>query len=329
MNLLPTISLVVPIYNVEKYLRKCLDSLLAQTFSDIEIILVNDGSSDNSLGICEEYLQKDTRITLINKKNGGLSDARNVGLKIAKGDYIGFVDSDDWVEPNMYEVLYKLSIKENADISTCLLRVHSKDKKHVQYSPYVFKVFDSKNAIHSLYKGELSGFAAYNKLYRRSLFENIQFPIGRVYEDAAIMYILYNTANKIAFTNKPLYNYLRREGSITNSGFSEKRFDIIHNYYETYSFMEKNYPEMCTKINQQFYESLRNMIVDITNEGEMLKNKKYVLRVSKEIRKNNFKIIKNNSILFRHKLFVQVLGWCPWVGILMYKVKFKINELYQ
>ncbi|UOK56378.1 glycosyltransferase [Bacillus sp. OVS6] len=129
---MPAISIVVPIYNVEKYLHKCIDSILSQNFTDLEIVLVNDGSTDSCGRICDEYSIKDNRVKVIHKKNGGLSDARNTGIEISTGDFIGFVDSDDWVEPNMYETLYNLCISNSADISTCSIFVWDIDNRKKQ-----------------------------------------------------------------------------------------------------------------------------------------------------------------------------------------------------
>jgi glycosyltransferase involved in cell wall biosynthesis len=233
---MPTISIIVPIYNVEQYLHKCIDSILSQTFKDFELILVDDGSPDNCGEICDEYAAKDKRVKVIHKANGGLSDARNAGLNIVKGDYIGFVDSDDWIESNMYEVLLKLCINNKADVSTCLVNFQN-NRNEIEVNKSNVSIFDSKTAIYLLYEGKLNGFSTWNKLYKKEIFNDLKFPKGRIYEDAAIMYRVFDVANYIAYINYPLYNYNYREGSITKSNFSEKRFDVVHNYYETYSFM--------------------------------------------------------------------------------------------
>ncbi|KIL49366.1 glycosyltransferase family 2 protein [Jeotgalibacillus soli] len=322
---MPKISIIVPVYNVEHYLPRCIDSLLHQSIQDIEVILVNDGSTDTCKEICDIFAQKDSRIVVIHKKNGGLSDARNTGLTIAKGEYVGFVDSDDWVDLSMYEVLYNLCIQLNSDISTCLIKNVGKNKKQKNRASNKIEIYDSQKAIHSLYKGTLSGFSACNKIYKKKLFKNIEFPKGRVYEDAAVMYRLFNLANKIVFINAPLYMYEHRENSITRSNFSEKRFDIVPNYYETYSFMKKNYPDMCERLNAIYFSSLRNMIVDIVCEKNIVKNSNHILRVSKLIRNSNKVILRNNSLSVRHKLFAQILAWCPWLGVLMYQLRMKIN----
>lgn len=323
---MPEISIIVPVYNVEKYLKKCIDSILQQTFKDIEIILVNDGSTDNSGVICDEYIDKDPRIRVIHKENGGLAHARNTGLDIAKGNFVGFVDSDDWIDPIMYETLYYLCREQNAQISTCLIRNYRKNQKE-RRKKYVskIKVFNSKEAIYSLYNGGLSGFSACNKLYKRTLFANVRFPNGRVYEDAAIMYRLFDCASKVAFIDVPLYNYNYRDQSITRSIFSEKRFDIVSNYFETYDFMERNYPEMCEKINYVYFVTLRTMITDIVREKSFMTNSGNIKRISKHMREVNNLILKNKTISIKHKLLAQVLIWCPSAAVFSYSFFIKEN----
>jgi glycosyltransferase involved in cell wall biosynthesis len=324
---MPKVSIIVPIYNVERYLRNCIESIMAQSLKDIEIILVNDGSIDNCGKICNEYVKNDKRINVIHKQNGGLSDARNAGIKFAKGDFIGFVDGDDSIDQNMYEVLYNLCIDQNTDISTCLIKSDNINLKNDFLVESNVKVLDSKNAIHELYEGTLSGFSACNKLYKKEIFENILFPIGRVYEDAAVMYLLYDRAKKITFINYPLYNYTPRELSITRSGFSVKRFDVVSNYYETYDFMEKNYPEMCEKLNFIYFQTLKNMIADIIREKNLVDDLNFILRVSKQLRKINKKILSNNILSIREKLFAQIMAWCPKVGYYFCEIRIKQIDL--
>jgi glycosyltransferase involved in cell wall biosynthesis len=319
---MPSISIIVPIYNVELYLVKCIESILTQSFTDFELILVNDGSKDNCGRICDEYTKKDNRIKVIHKKNGGLSDARNAGIQISSGQYIGFVDSDDWIEPEMFEKLYKLCLEKNADVSTCSIYIWDNgEKRHRWGATNKIRVFDSRTAIQKMYNEKLSGFSAWNKLYKKSIFNNIKFPKGRVYEDAAIMYRVYDCANKIVFLDTPLYNYNYRNSSITRSGFSEKRFDMVLNYFEAYSYMEKKYPEMCERLDSIYFSTLRNMLVDLINDKYFFENYKYVCKISKLIKTHNVKISKNRLISPTTKMLGQLLAWCPAIAILYYKLR--------
>jgi glycosyltransferase involved in cell wall biosynthesis len=320
---MPTVSIIVPVYNVEQYIRKCIDSILSQTFRDFELILVNDGSSDGSGEICNEYTAQDKRVKVIHKKNGGLSDARNAGIEVAVGTYIGFVDSDDWIEPNMYEILYNLCVGYSADISTCSINVWDlNNKKKTKDYNYNTRVLSSRLAIKCMYDGKLSGYPAWNKLYKREVFDKIRFPVGRIFEDVAIMYRLYGSANRIVFIDSPLYNYNYRESSITRSEFSEKRFDVVLNYNETYSYMAKKYPEICEILEKNFFESLRSMICDIIIERSVIKNYKYLCEIFKLISENNNRIIKNNLIPKKHKVLARFLTWSPLLGLIFYQIRF-------
>ena len=323
----PLISIIIPVYNVQDYLEKCIHSIMNQTIQDIEIILVNDGSTDNSGEICDLYASKDSRIQVIHKINGGLSDARNIGIQYANGEFIGFVDSDDWVEDNMFEILYKLCIETESDISTCLIKGPSAEQEITSMNSLNIIAFDSKAALKQLYSGKILGFSVCDKLFRRSLFENIKFPIGRMYEDGAILYLLFYEANRIIFINFALYNYQHRENSITRRSFSEKRFDVVTNYLETYSFMEKKLPELCIHLNKSFFGSLRYIIVDMLMENNPKKNRTHINRATMLVKENVTKFLNNNTIPIQHKLLAITLAWTPWFAFLFYKIRFKKCKL--
>ena len=208
------ISIIVPVYNIEKYLQKCIKSIINQTYKNIEIILVDDGSKDNSGKICDEFKQIDNRIKVIHKENGGLSDARNAGLKIAKGEYIGFVDSDDYIAQDMFETLYKLAKENNADISIVSF--------YEIYNGKVIGVRDFKSleemdkieAMKELLIDTKIQSYAWNKLFKKELFENIEFPTNKNFEDIATTLLLFEKANKVMLLEDPKYYYVRRDNSI-------------------------------------------------------------------------------------------------------------------
>ena len=215
------ISIIVPIYNVEKYLSKCIESLLNQTYTNIEILLVNDGSTDNSKKICEQFKGKDSRIKLINKENGGLSDARNKGLQKSIGKYITFVDSDDYVEKNYIETLYSLITKFNSEIAIADFRVIKGDKQKIKEKDIKEYCITSEKAIDEMLYSDFYYISACSKLYKKELFENVEFPKGKMFEDVGTTYKLIIKANKIACTNKKIYNYVIRNNSITTSKFKK------------------------------------------------------------------------------------------------------------
>ena len=206
---MPKISIIVPIYNVEKYLTNCIDSILNQTFKDFELILVNDGSTDNSFEICKHYKDIDDRICIIDKKNGGLSSARNAGLDIAKGEYIGFVDSDDYIHPQMYELLYNQIIKNKADISMCEFKKVSEFNKKELSDKVILnqevEILNNKEAVFKLGEnGSVTYVIACNKLYKKSLFNNIKFKEGIIHEDEYIIHRLLYQVKTLVYIKEKL-----------------------------------------------------------------------------------------------------------------------------
>lgn len=223
----PTVSIIVPIYKVEKYLRKCIDSILSQSFCDFELILVDDGSPDNCPKLCDEYALKDERIRVIHKENGGLSDARNAGIKIAQGKYIGFVDSDDYIAPDMYKTLYELAEKHTADIAVCDAVLVSEDQEAAFTDSESIQVFNKEQAlVANIYERKIN-VNAWNKLYRRELFAKIRYPKGMLYEDLATTYKLIDLSQKVVYTKAKKYAYLQRSGSIMNQTSYKMKADKV------------------------------------------------------------------------------------------------------
>lgn len=212
------LSIIVPVYQVEAHIDECITSILDQTFRDFELILVDDGSLDRCPAICDAYAQKDSRIRVIHQKNQGLSAARNTGLQAARGDYIGFVDSDDFIEASMYEKLLDNLEREKADISVCGRYKVWGDKKIQEQKSNVYKVMDSAQALALMNTNVLGYFdvAAWDKIYKRSCFKGIEFPEGKLCEDWFVMYKLFFNAHRIVYDSIPLYNYRQRTGSITH-----------------------------------------------------------------------------------------------------------------
>lgn len=223
------ISIIVPVYNVERYLERCVDSIINQTYFNCEIILIDDGSTDNSARICDEYKERDSRILVIHKKNGGLSDARNKGIDIAKGKYITFIDSDDFVAEDYLEFLYDLLLSAKADVSVCLYQKYDKvsDIKKKQGIKKEETVFSGEEAVIDLCYQKNIPNSAWGKLYKRSLFENIRYPRNRLYEDLGTTYKILVQCTRVSFSSQKKYYYYQRVGSIMNKKFSESNMDRI------------------------------------------------------------------------------------------------------
>lgn len=248
------ISIVVPIYNVEKYLRKCLDSIIAQTYTNYQVILVDDGSTDGSANICDEYVRKDVRFVCIHKKNGGLSDARNVGIENATGELITLIDSDDYISKKYLENLYKNLVESNADISIGnYIKVYDNQQTIQEDSNnHTLEVFGTEKALLKLYDNEkkYQFTMAVNKLYKTYILKKVPFPVGRKFEDSATAHAILNNCNKIVYTNQILYYYFTREGSITKSKIRDD--DAILAIEDRIKYFEYNC--MKNKILQMTFE---------------------------------------------------------------------------
>lgn len=232
---MPEISVIVPVYKVEKYIRKCVDSILAQTFSDFELLLVDDGSPDNCGVICDEYAQKDGRVKVIHKKNGGLSDARNAALDIMRGKYVYFVDSDDWISSDALECAYSSLKRTGAKVATGnMVSVHERGMEKQLYSPTLEeKLLKGDEILMTLLRPN-----AVNRLYQAELFEKIRYPVGRLYEDVFVYHKILEQIDSMVLTGKNSYYYLVRDGSIMNMKYNIKFTDIIDAVYERAKWLD-------------------------------------------------------------------------------------------
>jgi glycosyltransferase involved in cell wall biosynthesis len=238
------VSIIVPIYNVEEYLDKNITSILSQTYKNFELLLIDDGSTDKSLEICLKYSKIDKRIKVFHKSNGGLSDARNYGLKQSKGEFIGFVDGDDFIEPDMYDSLITACEANNTLISMAGRYNVSSDQKVPKFTFKTGKIFDSKIAIKRLLLSKNIDSSACDKLFHKSLFEKIIFPLNKYNEDIFVMVHLIDQARNIYHIGSPKYNYVIRGNSITNNKFTPKKMDLIEACREVLYFVNTNYKSL-------------------------------------------------------------------------------------
>lgn len=239
----PLISVIVPVYNVENYLRACVDSIIAQTYDNLEIILVDDGSPDNCPAICDEYAEKDSRIKVIHKENGGLSDARNAGLSVMTGEYLMFVDSDDLLPKNAVSALYNLAVEYNSEL------VIGSHRKFVDITDLNDSIIKS-NTVSCLSKKESichmfqHGCASWGRLYRADIHKSITFPIGEINEDEAIVLKILDKCNSVIITDECVYHYRTRPESITTSSFSLKKLDWYRHCKANLEWIREHYPEL-------------------------------------------------------------------------------------
>lgn len=234
------VSIIVPIYKVEDYMDKCVQSLAGQTYSNLEIILVDDGSPDGCGQMCDAWAKRDSRIRVVHKENGGLSDARNAGLPVATGEIIGFVDSDDWVEPEFVQTLLEAMEAQGADIAECAIRLVAEDGSVLrQRGPSRDEAIDKIEALRRLILEAGVYQTVWNKLYRREVIEGILFEKGKCNEDDFWTYQIFDRIGKLALVEKPLLNYLQRGGSIMGAGYSLKRLDGLEARYRRMNYLQK------------------------------------------------------------------------------------------
>jgi len=253
----PVISIIVPIFNVQDYVIKCIESILSQSYTELEIILINDGSTDHCGSIIDSYAGKDSRIKAVHQANKGLSAARNAGLNLSKGDLIGFVDGDDWIEDNMYSELYFHLISSEADISICgINNVDMYGNRHADNILYenLSVISGTYNIMKYFAIGQNS--LAWDKLYKRHLFNGIRYPLNKYYEDCFLTYRIMERAKKIVISPEPGYNYVFRSNSISNTKFSVKTFDCIEAFIEQYDYIFNKYPDLEMYVRKNMYNAL-------------------------------------------------------------------------
>ncbi|EHS2295441.1 Beta-1,3-glucosyltransferase [Enterococcus faecalis FL2] len=239
---MPEISIIVPVYNVEKYLEKCVKTILSQSFTNFELLLVDDGSTDTSGVICDKLKELDSRIKVIHKENGGLSSARNAGIDIAKGEYLTFIDSDDFISDRMIEYLYKNIKNEHADLSiTGVESIYSGKEPEVTKSE-IF-ILDQKEAIEMILIGKKIPVYAVAKLYKKTIFKELRFPVGKAHEDVYIIMDVLKQCNKVVADTSKQYFYVHRKGSITSAKFSTRDLDSIDSWEQVYKVIQNIMPE--------------------------------------------------------------------------------------
>ena len=252
------ISVIVPVYKVEPYLRRCVDSILAQTYSDFELILVDDGSPDTCGAICDSYAEQDARVRVIHQANGGLSAARNAGIEIARGDYLTFIDSDDLVSDYYLETLYDLICEKKADISVCMARDFSNETPYFyNKKEHEYCILSGREACLSIYQSlGILWVSAYAKLYKRELFSGIRFPVGFIHEDQATIPKLLYRANTVAISKDIVYGYRQRQGSIMHSGFDVRQFHAVEAVKNCKAYFEERHDAEMVKAITPFLETV-------------------------------------------------------------------------
>lgn len=305
----PLISVIVPVYNVEEYLNKCVESIVNQTYKNLEILLIDDGSPDSCPEMCDDWAEKDSRIRVIHKENGGLSSARNMGLDNCSGDYVGFIDSDDWIDLNFFETLYNNLKKDGADISVVgVWKVYENGMKS-QTEKFTKRTFSREETLHNFlyFKNNLAG-GVTDKIFKIELFDDVRFPLGLIAEDRYVHAVIYSKINKLVFDPVPMYYYLTRENSICTSGLNSHTFDrieitkMICKYLESINYTDKKAVEY---FKMKGYHDVLYKLLTINAP------KKYIKEYMRKTRKYFWKTIGNREIPIGFKMKYSCFCFMP------------------
>ena len=310
------VSVIVPVYNVENYLEKCIQSIISQSFKNLEIILVNDGSTDRSKEICEKFAEKDKRIIFLNQENQGVSAARNAGLDICTGDYISFVDSDDYISSDMIEFLVNNLERNDSDISTCghyncklkngrLVCNRSKNSNESG-------ILSSRQSLQECLIGGKLSMMPVDKLYKRYLFDDIRFPMGNFYEDSLIIPLTITKLSKVYYSFNPKYFYFRHENSITTKKFQISNLDIIKINKQNYDMVKEHYSYALKHAEFRLFRSYLCVLDKIIISDSICFEFKEILDI---IKKNRLVILKNPFFTFKRKL----LNFLLFINFKLYK----------
>ena len=250
------ISVIVPVYKVGAFLDRCVQSIADQTYENLEIILVDDGSPDNCPTMCDAWAEKDRRVKVVHKKNGGLSDARNAGMAIATGELMGFVDSDDWIAPDMYQHLHDLLDADGSDIAACGVEMVWEDGTPSRIlTRSGCRVLDQEEAMRAIIEESWLKQPVWYKLYKAALIHDIPFPVGKYHEDVFWSYQAVARAQKVSVSDKIGYYYFQRGGSIMGEGYSLKRLDAVEAKVERFDFVAERFPELAGLAQSQLISS--------------------------------------------------------------------------
>lgn len=289
------ITIVVPVYNVEKFLPKCVENIIGQSYKNLEIILVDDGSTDSCPLLCDKFQKDDERVKVIHKKNGGLSDARNKGIESATGKYLTVIDSDDYVSSDFIEYLYKLLETNSADISVCQRMNVSEEGKRLG-SPKTVQdlvINGNNNCMKAFFTNEAIDTVAWGKLYKTELFNDVKYPYGKYHEDVYTTYLLISKCNKIAIGSEAKYYYRQRSTSISKSSFQVKHLDAVDGAIQRSKFINKNYPNLSKWANAGIIYAANQCSLKMIKASCV--NKTYISFLQKQYRKYELDFLKGKN----------------------------------
>lgn len=310
--MIPKISIIVPIYNVEKYIDRCINSILSQTLKEIEIILIDDGSPDKCGEICDNYAKIDNRIKVIHTSNGGVSKARNIGIDNASGEYITFVDPDDYIDKNMYEILYKAVKENNSEIAISSFSYIIDGKEKVEDISNNILNFNRSEAINNYFNNiyPFNYSFLWNKIFKRDLFNEIRLNINiLVQEDTEIMIKLYNKSSLITYIGQPLYFYELREESATSNKISKGKITTEQAFLEIYRYTKENLPQFKSKALLKYISYYFNIIIEIIKNYDNYENE--YNKLIKKLKAIYREVIYDKNISIKYKIHSSFLLISP------------------
>lgn len=314
------ISVIVPIYKVEDYLRPCVDSILCQTYSNLEVILVDDGSPDHCGAICDEYADKDSRIKVIHKENGGLSDARNAGMEAATGAYLSFVDSDDLLPSNALQLMLDIALRENAEL---VIGGHARFKEEPVADPTssgTVRLMSSEEAMEDMLK---NGCASWARLYRREIHIDIPFPKGEINEDEAIVLRILEKCSRVAITDTIVYHYRCRPESITTTNFSAKKLIWAKHCKNNMQLIQSRHPSLCALAADRYRGSLFFLLSEIAlSDDDYTAQKQDLLS---QLRRNSALFWKTPFSYGRDRIRMAALLYLPF-GMFRWLVRMRMPK---
>ncbi len=324
------VSIIIPVYNIENYISKCIESVISQSYKDLEIILVDDGSSDKSGEICDEYAKSDSRIKVIHKKNGGLSDARNVAIDIVKGDFIYFIDGDDYVHHDAISVLIETQKDTQSDIVTegfVPVFDNSNIDLDKKLSVLPSKTLQKKEAIESLMYQKDTTTSAWGKLYKKSLFGNdIRYPKGAICEDLPTTYKLFSRTDSVSFVHAPMYMYRQREGSIIQSAFKPGRIEALDFAEQELKYIDKHFQEIRNAaVNRLFMEAV--FICQTISLSKIKENRQYWDRCVNVIKRTRLIVLTDVRSKKAYRIFALLSFISPKLILYAIYIKSKMRKV--
>ncbi|MCR6110892.1 glycosyltransferase family 2 protein [Bacillus sp. A301a_S52] len=317
------ISVIVPVYNVADFVLPCLNSIRAQTFKNIEVLIINDGSRDGSADLCEEFARTDDRFTVIHQQNAGLSAARNTGIKRAAGSYLAFIDGDDKIDPLMLETLFQLCESSKSEIAVCGMGKEI-DGRPVFKQPEtnLIKHFNTTEAMRELFKGELYRFAACNKLYKKELFSTVTFPTGRIHEDLQTTYKVIGQAKRLTFTDYIGYIYVQRSDSILNKAYHEDRLDSFRGWDDIIFYMNEKFPDLKDiYLSCYAYWAADHTFYILNQVANGATKRCYLRTIQAHVKKHYKQLMKIEGLSIKYKYLLTMLRFNITLVKMNYQVK--------